>query len=223
MKIQKVVVSLLLTSAVTIGASFLHLANQKIHAETVSTYQSLPWGKLYEKQEPKKRQTGGSRSSLCPIAPSMLGNISEIWHQQPLFLWQGPIGRIEILRSKSDELIWSQVVKESDRSLVYIGSALQPGESYDWMSWDDSMSPIFRVTFQVLGGARRDRISSDLNRLEATLKQEGATKERIAYARAEYFASRQMWADALQEAYSVENPSENLTTFRQSIPERFCQ
>jgi hypothetical protein len=68
----------------------------------------------------------------------------------------------------------------------------------------------------------RDRISSDLMTIEAQLQEEGASAEAIAYAKAEYFATRQMWADVLQQAYSVENPSMALTDFLQITRQQFC-
>lgn len=43
-----------------------------------------------------------------------------------------------------------------------------------------------------------------------------------SYAKAEYFDTRQMWADVLKQAYSVDNPSMALTDFIEITFQQFC-
>ena len=198
------------------------LLTQHSTVETHSIQQALPWGELWEKEPPRDDPPGGSRGDICPIAPAIPVEIRVIWSTRPLFLWRGSMGRLEVRPQGSQQVLWSQTVTEEQSSLLYNGEALQPGSSYDWVSFDERDRPQFRVTFQVMGGEERDRISADLTRLQTQLQQEGATAEKIAYTKANYLAENQLWSDVLQEAYGVKNPSEDLVQFIQAIPEQFC-
>ncbi|MDF0552535.1 hypothetical protein [Kamptonema sp. UHCC 0994] len=201
------------------------LSMQNAMAETQG--EKLPWDKLYEKEPPRKEETGGSRGAveLCTISPeSLSGEEIRIWSDRPLFIWQGNVSKIQIRRRRTGQVLWSQKLTANNNSVMYSGPPLQPGESYDWVllkSNDDIDS--FQVSFQVIPAEERDRITADLNKLEKQLQQEGATPEKIAYAKANYFAERQMWPDVLQSAYEVKNPSEALTKFIQKIPQQFCK
>lgn len=222
------VVTLLLTVAITpLGkqyslAGLPDLFTQHSKVETRSTQQALPWGELWEKQPPRDDPPGGSRGDVCPIAPAVPVEVRVIWSTRPLFLWRGSMGRLEVRLQGSQQALWSEQVTEGQSSVLYNGDALQPGLSYDWVSFDERDRPQFRVTFQVMAGEERDRISGDLNRLQAQLQQEGATAEKIAYAKANYLAENQLWSDVLQQAYGVENPSEALVQFIQAIPDELC-
>jgi hypothetical protein len=67
---------------------------------------------------------------------------------------------------------------------------------------------------------QRQRIIVDLWTLERQLQ--GASREEIALAKANYFAQRQLWSDVLQQAYSVQNPSAELAKFVQKLPTQLC-
>jgi len=226
--------SLLLTGAVMVlgkGYSFDSLPDAwmpEAKAATSSETQQLPWGELYKKRPPKEGGEGGSRGPVCAIAPASVPLVTQvIWSNRPLFLWQTKegkrVGKIELRLPGSQEVLWSQTVPENQNTIFYEGESLQPGQSYDWVIFDEEgTTPLYRLKFQVMGEEKRGHFSTELSSLEEQLKQEGATAERIAYARANYFASHQLWSDVLQEAYEVANPSEALTQFMQAIPEQFC-
>jgi uncharacterized protein (DUF342 family) len=55
---------------------------------------------------------------------------------------------------------------------------------------------------------KRDRITAELSQLEERLK--GASAETMALEKANYFAERKLWPDALRELYSVSEPSAEL-------------
>lgn len=74
-----------------------------------------------------------------------------------------------------------------------------------------------------MDGNERDRITAELTHLENRMKQYNATAEMIAYTKAKYFARNNLWANVLQEAYAVKNPSSALSKFIQTIPEKFCK
>jgi len=224
MKLHNVLTISLLFFSVTIGQGLPYLSVQNASAQTEE--QQLPWDKLYEKEPPRKEETGGSRGivELCTISPeSLSGEAIKIWSDRPLFIWQGTLSKIEVRKRRSTQVLWSHKIATNNNSILYSGPPLQPGESYDWVLFEDGSNiPTFQVSFQMVSAEERDRITADLNSLETQLQQEGATAENIAYARANYFASRQMWPDVFQSAYEVKNPSEALTKFIQNIPQQFC-
>ena len=70
---------------------------------------------------------------------------------------------------------------------------------------------------------QRDRIADDLTKLEAQLKKQRASAEKIALEKANYFAQKELWSDALLQLYSVSNPSAELSEMiRQIQAHDFC-
>lgn len=187
----------------------------------IETGSRVRWEEL--KTPPREDPPTGSRGDLCPITPGVPGKTNTIWSDRPLFLWQGEVGKIEVHPRHSEEVLWSQSFERSENSsAIYGGKALQPGQSYDAAIFDKDAGLMFAVSFQVLPKEERDRITDNLTRKEVQLKQNRATPEEIAYAKAQVFAERQMWADVLQSAYEVKEPSEALTKFKQKITALFC-
>ncbi|HLO49039.1 MAG TPA: hypothetical protein VK211_11540 [Kamptonema sp.] len=225
MKLHKLFTISMLLFSVVLWPGVPQLSLQNASAQTEE--KQLPWDKLYEKEPPRKEETGGSRGGveLCTISPeSLSGEAIRIWNDRPLFIWQGTLSKIEVRKRRSQEVLWSQKIATNNNSILYRGSPLQSGESYDWLLFEEGSSiATFQVSFQMLSAEERDRITADLNSLETQLQQEGATTEKIAYAKANYFASRQMWPDVFQSAYEVKNPSQALINFIQNIPQQFCR
>lgn len=202
---------------------------------TLAQRQPLPWSKLYQTdsssdntpEPPARGRTGGSRGSVCPISPAYNPlAIPLVWSNRPLFMWQvkqgEQIGKFELWHHVTQDVVWSQPVSSSETTLLYDGEALQSGERYYWVLFNENSVPLYRLAFQIVDQPTGDRISSDLMTIEAQLQEERASAEAIAYAKAEYFATRQMWADVLQQAYSVENPSMALTDFLEITSQQFC-
>ncbi len=107
------------------------------------------------------------------------------------------------------------------QSTNYTGKALQPGQTYDWLVFENE-SPYKWVSFQVMDAQQRQRITTDLNRLENQRKAKKDDREAISLAKASYFIQNQLWVDALQQVYSVEKPSGELAQIRQEIPDKLC-
>jgi hypothetical protein len=161
---------------------------------------------------------GGSRGEDgFAIAPSEVEGMQEIWHDRPLLLWSGEIAGVELTEEESGDVVWRQAVSSAERYVFYAGAALQPGQRYEWILWDQLDVAVDLVVFQVMTAAERDRIAGELAVLEASLKAEGATAEEMALQRAIYFGDRHLWADVLHEAFSVENPSPELAALRQEV------
>lgn len=181
----------------------------------------------------RRRVPGGSRGSgndlkVCAVTPGSLSQPEsdatttiKVWSDRPLFLWQDSWARIEIQDVRTGKVVWSQTLDPDQRSIVYDETAtpLKRGRSYYWRLFptEATLGTLPRITFRVMDSEERDRIAAEL----ATL--EGDTAEKIAEARAEYFAERELWSDALREIYAVENPSEELRERLQSFRETdFC-
>ncbi len=187
-----------------------------------------PWNDTFFSNEPPDSSDGGSRGQrLCLIAPLDQTTGVEVWSDRPTFIWQGQFARVELYAQNSETPIWSQDLSPDDQQIQYTGAALQPGQNYDLMLYESVSEPVpfarFRVTFQVMDGAKRDQVEQGLKQLDAQLKQQGASSEVIAHARFKYWAERQLWSDALIEPFLVENPSPDLQKFLQeTIPDEFC-
>ncbi|MBD2213050.1 DUF928 domain-containing protein [Nostoc linckia FACHB-104] len=176
---------------------------------------------LSNPQPPVKAQTGVSRGRICMFSPdSPDGTIRVVWNTQPLFLWKVSEGAVITkmkLHPENDRNnnLWNQAFK-GQNSAIYQGSPLQPGKIYHWVI--DGMF----VPFQIMEEGQRNKITQELKALENQYQAQGATPEEIASAKANYFVERNLWSDALQQAYVVENPSPELVKIRQEIRQKLC-
>lgn len=223
-KFRRVQATLLITALITTSLSVPIQAaiRQQPHpslTQRYDTYLALSWGDIWNKLR-RQRRAGGGRGAICAIAPVKLvdsdssnskqGEILEIWSDRPLFLWNIPDGtvtRIELSRQVDKGAFWDRPIKGETR-VAYDG-ALQPGQSYVWKLSALAPYPIeTSVVFQVMEPERRDRITAELTALEEQFK--GASAEKIALEKANYFTEQELWSDALRELYSVPKPSAEL-------------
>ena len=70
---------------------------------------------------------------------------------------------------------------------------------------------------------QRNRVTAELRLLERLRKNQGADREKIAFIKANYFAQKGLWSDALQQAYSVPNPSPKLSQVLKDLPNQLCK
>lgn len=205
------------------------LLTQNTSAQTLTARQQLSWQALFEENKPpvpEKPATSrpmGNRnlSNVCAIAPEPAPQ--EIWSDRPLFVWQAEVGKIEVRLQDSKNALWQQPVTAAQRSVLYGGDeALQPGETYNWVSFDRQNKRLFGVRFKVMDAEKRDGIKTQLQSLEAELKAKGATGEEIAMHRAQYFAKQKLWSDFWREVFSVENPSTALTEMVKTQTTQLC-
>ena len=163
---------------------------------------------------------------VCLISP---GDLREqlIWSDRPLFIWQGEIPESKINLTKSaenpgekEQLVWTQIVSENTQTIAYTGEALQPG-TYYWELISDGKTDGRVIT--LMTESRREAIAAELTALENKLENDGATEEDIAIAKADYFVRQKLGSDALQQLYSVSNPSPRLTAQIIEIEQHLCQ
>lgn len=209
--------------------------NRRTSPASDRTILALSWGDILKPLR-RERRAGISRGGICLIAPSVMGETTavqnegtpaamsrtpEVWSDRPPFLWKGRAVSIEVRSRYTQEVMWNQTIPHEAAQVTYAGKPLRPGQTYEGEIIDQrgGRNPF---TFKVMGAERRDRIAVELTALEASLQDKGATAEEIALQRANYFAERQLWSDVLREAFSVKNPSTELTNLICQTPTRFC-
>ena len=162
---------------------------------------------------------------VCLVSPGDSGE-QLIWSDRPLFIWQGKIPESEINLTEStknfgeEELVWTETVPENTQTIAYTGDELQLGATYDWELISNGTT--YRQTITLMEESQREAIAAELAALENKLENNHATKEDIAIAKADYFIQQQLGYDALQQLYSVPNPSSSLTEQITEIERHLC-
>jgi len=226
-----VIVGILSLSALPLQAAIRQQVNPSL-TEVNHKHIALTWGDIWERLRRKKGKKGSRGDNknklLCLITPGKLRSAYEkgtikVWGEQPLFLWQGVMEGIEVRHLRSNELIWSQTLEPTTNKITYQGEELEPEQVYFWRETVPLATLPTKIVFRIMNKEERDRISTELAELESQLETEGASESDIILARVNYFAERQLWSDALQEAYSVENPSGELADFIEKFEaHNFC-
>lgn len=193
------------------------------------------WFSSFWQRRPRHRL--GARSGICPVAPGLIETYV-VWHDRPLFVWQGAGAQIGVRDRESQAVLWTQSLNATDRQIAYKGKEpLQPGKLYQWQLLGTESSSSDRnhwTTFQVMSASDRDKIQADLQTLEQKLQATGASQEEMALRKADYFRNYKIkqeinkneasnpWSDALQTLYEVENPSPSFVEQRQAYVANFC-
>lgn len=225
---NKLLLPILLSLTITIPVMVQAQENSTQTEETPQKSTSILQAILSLLKSPENRLiTRGEE--VCPISPGNLGE-QLIWSDRPLFIWQGKIPQSEINLYSSttnynyeqdDRLIWHETVSPNTQTIAYAGEQLKPGFTYDWEFISNGKT--YRPTFILMEQPQREAIATELTALENKLQASGATSEEIAIALADYFIQQQLWSDALQQLYSIENPSAFFTDKITDIEQYLCQ
>ncbi|MBE9213006.1 DUF928 domain-containing protein [Plectonema cf. radiosum LEGE 06105] len=207
--------------------------NRSLPKITKRLYLALSWGDIFNVFR-RRKTPGGSRGEICAILPQELENLDngqkgtdEIWTDKPIFYWRG-VGATQIdIKNSKGEIFATLKVKDGLTKIKYDSKPLQLGEYYRWQITAEKVRgfPTKESVsyFKVMDSEKRDGITKNLKQLEATLKKEGATVEKIALGKADYFAKKEMWTDVLEQLYSVQNPSPQLVdTIKNIEGHNFC-
>ncbi|MGD1874659.1 MAG: hypothetical protein ACFB02_16595 [Mastigocoleus sp.] len=202
--------------------------HQKI-AQNRSNWLSFIWRKR------PKRPLGSRSLKVCAVAPGLIETL-EVWSDRPLFLWQGKVSDQQTtlkVRQRDDQRpdgntnLWEQKVNLTDKKISYQGKTpLKPGKTYEWQL--EGITPW--ITFQIMPKSDRQKIQTDLQKLEKKLTKSSNPSEEMALHKASYFLndspnlqkSKRAWADALQALYEVEKPSKSFVEKRQKFMENIC-
>ncbi|WP_421656666.1 hypothetical protein [Leptothermofonsia sp. ETS-13] len=182
------------------------------------------WDEVWTLLRQRKIRGGSRGGEVCPLAPAGGYEVSQVWSDRPLFLWQGSLARIEVT-DKNGKPLWKQPISKETASIIYGGKSFQPGQNYLWKLFTSRFqsTPKYILPFQMMESQSRDRITADLRALETQLKTKGATTEEIALQRVNYFVNQNLLSDALREMYSVKDPSNALKEIIQQAPSELCR
>ncbi|MBE9079879.1 hypothetical protein IQ241_21720 [Romeria aff. gracilis LEGE 07310] len=173
-----------------------------------------------DEERDKPTISRGDLRDLCLIAPAWPEQVNTIWHQQPVFVWQGAVGKIAVRDVASETDIWTYEPTAGETHARYDGAPLQPGRRYRWdiYSSANADSPITFPSFETLPRASHQLIGNGLTVAE----QGGEAMEEIAIARANYFANRSLYIDAIQALFVVETPTPALIAGQEQLVDTIC-
>ncbi|XGV99111.1 MAG: hypothetical protein ACAF41_09255 [Leptolyngbya sp. BL-A-14] len=197
----------------------------------VSPESESGWDNILKPLARKKRPLG-SRGGLCALTPARLGTKTELWNLRPLFVWQGAVSQIAVRPVGKAEVLWrytptSTHTTQPYSQASYDGSPLQPGQTYEWLIFDQfagpSSEPTLILPFHVMDASIRSTITTQLQTLETNLQKQSASAEITAQQRTKFFVDRQLPADALQTVFAVKTPSTSLKQAIQTLPSQLCK
>ena len=211
-------------------ASMLVFPVSSTTAETASpqTIEELTSWESVKKIFRRRRRRPISRpiAQICLIAPEPTQEKPStlVYNTKPFFLWKGNISKIAV-GIPNKEYLKTQIVT-GNQSVNYTGQALEPGKTYRlsiFLSELDNASPTMFIPFKIMEAPKRNRIGAELKLLEILQQHKGADAEKIAQRKAEYFAEKGLWSDALQQAFSIPNPSPELSQIIEDLPNQLCK
>jgi len=227
-------IKLKLRSSILSATAFISLFSltpQPVYAQTISPTSGF-WDKIFkptrrDPEPPIKPRKGTSRPGkpMCLISPDAPAQTRIIWNTKPFFLWKGDIEKIAVGIPRSKQYLKTQIVTGS-QNVNYTGRPLESGKTYRWsisLSKLENASYTMFVPFKIMEAPQRNRIGAELRLIEKLQKNKGADAEKIALTKAKYFAEKGLWSDALQQAYSVPNPSPELSQIMKDIPNQLCK
>jgi len=137
-----------------------------------------------------------------------------------VLLWRGELGRVELAEEATGRIVWSQ--KMSTQGLLPSGITLLPNRSYTWLIYDGNDLLTHAVSFQILGGEARQRLLAVLAEAKRNADKSAPDPEAQAWERVRTLSQQNLWADVMQEAYGVDNPSPALSRFLQDLEQSLC-
>lgn len=218
---KKSIIRTLILAAVTsiLVLPTLLMTSEAIFANNKKKQQPPSWQTVLSSIFRRKSEKPISRGDLCLITPV---NQKPIYSNRPLFLWKGNLTKIAVASSENHNPFWENPISGEKTFVSYAGNdKLEPGKSYEWYGYREN--PVMLAKFQVMDTQQNQVVSDDLKTLERKLQTKGLNKEAIALHKVQYFIDQELWSDALQEAYSVPNPSTELLQILRDLPEVLCK
>jgi hypothetical protein len=171
----------------------------------------------------RSRGEGIRRGEFCAVSPGLI-ETDRVWSDRPLFLWQGAVKQVNLRQLGNSQILWSQLITPDPQSgfqqIDYTGTALQPGEIYQWELVNESNRRTAYI-FQVMQAEERDPLTAEWQTLSTQLQQQGATPPTIALRQAQFFADKGLWSDVLQ-SLSMSDSSLEATEAVQRLATEVC-
>lgn len=178
-----------------------------------------------------RRRLGGTRGPICLITPGLrpegmpLSETPFILNDRPLFVWQKPVARVEVRLAKTKAVVWQQALPPQSQRLLYRGTPLQPGQTYQVVAFGRNHTPLNvgeDAQFTLVEAQQRDQVIQALAATEASSKQQNRSLEETAIAKAVELANRSLLSDAYQLLDALPKRSPKLSAFLTKLPAKVC-
>ncbi len=179
------------------------------------------WRRLVgrRQEDPPLGSRGGG---LCLITPVATGQnpVPVVWRQQPMLVWQGMAGRMEVYDEQTRELMGSRLAPIAANQAPYTGKPLLPGRTYEAQLFITPKSQLVaaKVVFQMMAAAERQTVERQL----VALADPALTAEAVVQRRVNFWMEQGLWDEAIAELYSVPQASEALRQMRQQLVTKLC-
>ncbi|MFK8186205.1 MAG: hypothetical protein AB8B99_22750 [Phormidesmis sp.] len=163
-----------------------------------------------------------SRDDICLITPVNLAERETIWHHQPVFAWQGTVGKIEVIEIDTNASLWQHIPENEETTIAYSGEPLQSGKRYQWQVYGvaDLESPLLFQPFSLVSRPTQWLIA---NGLAVAASQTDGSAQNIAVAHVNYFTNRALYADAIQVLFSADPDAPEILAGQTEIIKSLCQ
>ena len=206
-KVAALIVCSITLSTISIDSLAFAQAASKEVSRTLSFRQIIR--RIFRDDEERDPPTI-SRGGVCLVTPTDIGGSNAIWHDQPVFVWQGAIAQLRVIDATTESVLWEYNPSLRETQATYLGEPLQASRRYRWQVFtaSNSTAPARTFEFAILPAATRWLVANGLNAAEHSASDTvGASlKDPVqgAAARARYFANRDLEADAIQTLFSVD-------------------
>jgi len=163
-----------------------------------------------------------SRDDICLITPANLDEGETIWHDQPVFVWQGSVGKIEVIDAETQTSLWQYIPESGETTAIYDSDPLRSGLRYQWRIYGvaDLESPLLFQPFSIASRPNRWLMS---NGLAAAASQTDSSAQNIAIAQINYFTNRLLYTDAIQVLFSANRETPEILAGQTEVIESLCQ
>jgi hypothetical protein len=178
-----------------------------------------------------RRRSAATRGPICLITPGLrpegmpLSETPFVLNDRPLFVWQKPIARLEVRLARTNAVVWHHALSPQSQRLLYRGTPLQPGQTYQVVAFGRSHNPLNvgeDAQFTLVDASQRDQMSRELAATEAALKKQKRSPEEIAIAKAIELSNRSLLSDAYQLLDLLPNKSSGLEVFLAKLSAGVC-
>lgn len=228
-------ITTLFISSTTLLVQLPSHANREETEVSQTKKRKSTWERIVSLFTDKERTPLGSRG-VCLVSPGILEKTDKIWHNQPSFVLgtkNSEALKVRLLevrlysKDNARKPFWRKKITSDSSSLefkeiVYQGKLLQQGQRYDWEIFDSIDKNKYRQSFTVMAMDEYNSIAEDLKEIETQLSKQRMSEEQIILAKADYFAQKGLFSDALIQMASIKNPSLEFKQQKESLLADLC-
>jgi hypothetical protein len=209
------------------------VSTRPAHAQNTPNVVQYWWSKVFAQKPPVKTRAGTARPArnIClafpnlPYDPASKEGILKLWNRQPMLIWQGDAQEIKVSQVVNDKALEKPIATldlSRDSKRIQPTIMFKAGQVYEWVAIP-KRTKASGIRFQMVDESTAAAIEQDLAKLNQSLKAKRLDPSQLAIERARFFADRDLWLDAMQELYSVANPSEDIQTTIVGFEKEICK